>query len=104
MLLERHEIDPAVAVVRGAGALARHHERTHGGFRRARGTEYLALVRLDHALQHFAALARLRIGDLGRRHGELALGVELGECRADAYARMIDRPEPSPLEELAQLE
>ena len=46
-------------VVGGAGALGRHHQRAERRLRRAGGAEHLALPRLQHALQHLAALAGL---------------------------------------------
>jgi hypothetical protein len=64
-------------VVGGAGALARDHARPDRPLRRARGAEDLALPRLDHALEHLAALARLRVGDADARHAEAQLGVEV---------------------------
>ena len=48
-----------------------------GALRRARGAEDLALPRLDHALQHLAALAGLGIGDAHAGHREAQLGVEV---------------------------
>ena len=49
-----------------------------GALGRARGAEHLALPRLDDALEHLAALARLRVGDAHAGHAEAPLGVEVG--------------------------
>src|SRR5204863_5288922 len=50
-----------VAEIGGAGALGRHHQRAHGALGRALASEQLALVRLQHALEHFSALRGFRI-------------------------------------------
>src|SRR5262249_24704126 len=67
-----------VVVVGGARALRRHHQRADRKFRRAFAAEQLALMRLQHALEHFAALRGLGIGDLHSGHLESALGVPGG--------------------------
>ena len=58
-----------------------------GCLRRAGGAEHLALPRLDHALEHLAALAGLRVGDPHAGHLEADLGVEVGELRRAASGR-----------------
>ena len=55
--------EPAEVVVGGAGALGRDHAGADRRLRRAGGAEHLALPRLEHALEHLAALAGLRVGD-----------------------------------------
>ena len=68
-------VHPAEVVVGGAGALGGHHAGPDRGLRRARGAEHLALPRLEHALEHLAALAGLRVGDPHPGHLEQPLRV-----------------------------
>src|SRR5215216_6317589 len=67
--------EPPVVVVRGASALRRHHAGADRVLGRAGGAEHLALPRLNDALEHLPALARLRVGDPHAGHREAALGV-----------------------------
>src|SRR3954453_7460394 len=55
--------EPPEVVVGGARALAGDHAGPDRALRRAGRAEHLALPWLDDALEHLAALARLRIGD-----------------------------------------
>ena len=89
---------PAVVVVRGAGALGRHHAGADRRLRRAGGAEHLALPRLEHALEHLAALAGLRVGDPDARHREQPLGVEAARTASrtcSAECEMKPRPRHS---------
>src|SRR5215213_6196174 len=90
--------EPAEVVVGGTGALARYHAGPDRPLRRARGAEHLALERLDHALEHLAALARLRIGHAHARHGVAELRVEVRVGVRQPQAAVRDEPEPAPLE------
>src|SRR5207237_9569060 len=94
---------PAVVVVRGAGALGRDHAGADGGLRRARGAEHLALPGLEHALEHLAALACLGVGDADARHLEQQLGVERGVPVPHLERGVGDEAETAPLEVGAQL-
>ena len=71
---------------------------------RARGAEHLALPRLDHALEHLAALARLRVGHAHAGHAEAHLGVEVGVGVGELQPALRDEAEPAPLEVRPQLE
>src|ERR1700734_455836 len=53
----------AIVVVSRTRPLRRYHAGANRRFGRARGAEYLALPRLQHALEHLTALACLRGGD-----------------------------------------
>ena len=77
----------AILIIGGAGAFRRHHQRAKRRLRRARRAEHLALPRLDHALEHLAALAGFRIGDLHVRH------CEFRSASKRAYAARILTPE-----------
>ena len=65
-----------VPIVGGAGAFARDHQGADRMLGIAFGPEELALRRLEHALEHFAALRAARIGDAHAR-----------ECRTAARRR-----------------
>ena len=93
-----------VVVVGGAGALGRHHQRADRRLRRARRAEHLALPRLEHALEHLAALAGLGVGHPHARHREPPLGVPSGVRSRQLQRRLGDEAEPAPLEVRAQLE
>src|SRR5215207_474833 len=69
----------------------------------AGGAEHLALPGLDHALEHLAALAGLRVGD--PHTGDLVadLGVPVGELPPQLQRALGDEPEPAPLEGRPQL-
>ena len=71
---------------------------------RAGGAEHLALPRLDHALEHLAALARLRVGDAHAGHAEAQLGVEVGVGVGQLQRALRDEAEAAPLEVRPQLE
>src|SRR5271168_1804953 len=58
-----------------AGAFGRDHQRADRMLRRAFIAEKFALRRLQHSLQHFAALRGFRIGNAQARHVEALLGV-----------------------------
>src|SRR5262245_45790792 len=64
-----------VVEVRGAGPFRRHHQRPDGLLGRTLAREQLALVRLQDALQHLAALRGLRVSHLNGRDAEAGLGV-----------------------------
>src|SRR5215471_14647840 len=98
------KIYPPEVVIRGAGAFRGDHQCAERSLRRTGRPEDLALMRLDDALQDFAALAGFRIGDLQIREREFSLGVEFRISLPDADAGMIDRSEAAPFKELAQLE
>ena len=83
----RSRAQAPVVVVRRARPLGRDHARPDRVLGRAGGAEHLAFPGLDHALQHLAALARLRIGDPHARHLEAHLGVEVAVGLATASAR-----------------
>ena len=74
-------------VVGGARALRRDHARADRPLGRAGRAEHLALPRLDHALQHLAALAGLGVGDAHAGHAEAPLGVEVGVGVGEPAAR-----------------
>src|SRR4029077_2071851 len=88
----------------GAGALAGDHAGPDRPLRRARGPEDLALERLDDALEHLAALARLRVGDADVGDRVAALGVEVGVGLAELQPAVGDEAQAAPLEVRAQLE
>ena len=73
-------------------------------FRACTPAEDLAFARLDCALQDLAALAGLGIGDADCWHAELALRVVARIRRAHLDARMIDRAQSPPFEELPEFE
>ena len=52
-----HKGDSRVLVVGRTSPLAGHHQRAHRRLGRAEGAKHFALVWLDNALEHFAALA-----------------------------------------------
>ena len=92
----------AVVVVGGAGALGGDHAGADRGLRRAGGAEDPALPGLEHALEHFAALAGLGVGDPHTGHREALLGIQVGEAPHPQRA-MGDEAEPAPLEERPEL-
>ena len=59
---------------------------------------------LDHALQHLAALAGLRVGDADARDAVAQLGVEVRVGVGELQRALGDEAEPAPLEVRAQLE
>src|SRR5256885_1274221 len=67
----------AEVVVRGACSLGGDHAGTDRSLRSTRGAEHLALPRLDHTLEHLAALARLGVCDPDPGHAEPVLGIEV---------------------------
>ena len=71
---------------------------------RAGGAEDLALPRLDDALEHLAALARLRVGDAHAGHAVAPLGVEVGVGVGQAQRALGDEAQAAPLEVRAQRE
>src|SRR5580658_3142863 len=71
----RLPVEPAEVVVGGTCALRGDHAGTDRRFGGAGGPEDLALPRLDDALQDFATLARLGVGDADTGHVVLELGV-----------------------------
>ena len=93
-----------VVVVGGAGAFGRHHQRADRLLGRALLAEQLAVLRLEHALEHLAALRRLGVGDANAGHLEARLGVPPRVLVADLERRLRDEAEPAPLEVGAQLE
>ena len=72
-------------------------------FWRAFISEEFALVRFEHALEHFPALRRLRIGDSNPRYVKAPLGVELGILVANAQRRLRDKSQSAPLKVRPQL-
>ena len=96
--------EAAEVVVGGAGALGGDHAGADRPLGRAGGAEHLALPRLDHALEHLAALARLRVGDAHAGHAEAQLRVELGVRLRQLQAAVGDEAQAAPLEVRTQLE
>ena len=94
----RRPRESAVVVVRRAGALARDHAGADRAVGRAGRAEHLALPRLDHALEHLAALARLRVGDPDARHLEAQLGVPVRELGSQLQRALGDEAQAAPLE------
>src|SRR5919108_140152 len=95
--------EPPIVVVRGARPLTRDHARTDRALWRAGGPEDLALPRLDDALQHFAALAGLRIRDAHSGDAVPHLRVEVRELGTELERALRDEAEPAPFERRAQL-
>lgn len=73
-------------------------------FGRALVAKELALMRLQHAFEHFAALRRLRIGDSNSRNLETLLRVPFRVALAETQGRLRNKTESSPFEIRAQLE
>src|SRR4051794_1719628 len=71
------QLQPAVQVVGGAGALGADHGRAERGARRALPAERRALVRLDQPLQDLAGPADRRLVGVHAADVEPGLGVEL---------------------------
>ncbi len=85
-----------VAVVGRAGPFVAHHGRTERVVRGTAGAEGRALVGLDDALQHEAALALGGLGAADPLHLEAQLGVEGGVLRAQAPPALRDHADPAP--------
>ena len=71
---------------------------------RALVAEQLALRRLQHALQHLAALRGFRIGDPHAGNRETRSASQSRIALANAQGRLRDEPHAAPLEIIAQLE
>src|SRR5450755_3384432 len=95
---------PAEVVVRRARALGRHHAGADRVLGRAGRSEHLALPRLDHPLEHLAALAGLGIGDPHVGGREALLGVELRVGVGQAQGALRDEAQPPPLKVRTQRE
>src|SRR5919204_4096211 len=96
-------VEPPIVVVSRAGAFGGDHARADRPLGRARRSEHLALPRLDHALQHLAALARLGIGYADARDVEPKFRVPVGERRPELQRALRDEAEAPPLERRPQL-
>ena len=88
-------MQPAEVVVRRARPLGGHHACADRRLRCARGAEHLALPRLDDALEHLAALARLRVGDPHAGHRELAARRRTRRSRRCTFSALCEM-KPSP--------
>src|SRR6185437_13186486 len=95
--------EPAVVVIGGAGAFRRHHAGADRGLWRARGAEYLALPRLEHAFEYLAALAGLGVGYPDAGYLEQFLRVVGREVVAKLERGVRDEAEAAPLEVRPQL-
>src|SRR5579871_2613296 len=80
---QRRSLAMLVTIVSSARAFRRHHQRSHRLFRRALLSEQLALRRLQHALQNFAALRRFWIRHANSRDLEALFGIPLRRPVAD---------------------
>src|SRR5689334_24252098 len=84
-----------VTEVRGARALRRDHQRTDRSLRRAFGAEQLAVLWLEHAFEHLAALGRLRVADLYVRHAEPRFGIPRRVLGPERERRLRDESQPA---------
>src|SRR5689334_7875005 len=100
----RRRLPASIVVVRRAGPFGGDHERADRMLRGALPAEQLALVGLEHALQHLAALGGLGVGHPHTGKAEATLGVPLGVAVADLEGGLGNETEASPLEVWSKLE
>ena len=94
-----------VVVIGRARSFRRHHQRSNRMLRSALVSKQLALCRLQHALQNFAALRRFRIGHAHAR--QLRTAAPRPTPRSSSRIRSADcemNPKPAPFEVRPQLE